>query len=167
MAKLNFLRDVCGVATAIMALSAAAPSAVAQENVMTYSCRDIGVGSSEPLGDREGHSLFVADYSCSVDSGPLSGGVMTGSNVWEFDGPNAVLRSSIDVVRKAGATSVYQESDAKMALTITDDKVTGWTSSGKGTWLVASGSAASLAGKSTTWTAKPTGPKQFTLEEKW
>jgi hypothetical protein len=62
---------------------------------------------------------------------------------------------------------VCQESDAKIALTITDGKVTGWTSSGKGTWLVASGSAASLAGKSTTWTAKPTGPGQFTLEEKW
>ena len=92
---------------------------------------------------------------------------MTGWNVWEFDRPNGVLRSSIDVVRKPGATSVYQESDATLALTITDGKVTGWTASGKGTWLVASGSAASLAGKSTTWTGKSTGPGQFTLEEKW
>jgi hypothetical protein len=152
---------------AAVAFAAFSPSAIAQENAMTYTCQDIGVGPPEPLGDREGHSLSVVAYSCRVDSGPLAGGVMTGSNVWEFDGPNAVLRSSIDVVRKPGATSVYQESDAKIALTITGGKVTGFTASGKGTWLVASGSAASLAGKSTSWTAESTGPGQFTIEEKW
>jgi len=164
---MRHLLNVCGIATAAIALAAVMPSAVAQQNAMTYTCRDVGVGPPEPLGDREGHSLSVTAYSCLVDSGPLAGGVMTGWNVWEFDGPNAVLRSSIDVVRNPGAASVYQESDAKMALTIADGKVTGWTAAGKGTWLVATGSAASLAGKSTTWTAKPTGPGQFTIEEKW
>ena len=164
---MRHLLNVCGMATAAIALAAVMPSAVAQQNTMTYTCRDIGVAPPEPLGDREGHSISVSAYSCLVDSGPLAGGVLTGWNVWEFDGPNGVLRSSIDVARKPEAISVYQESDAKLALTITDGKVTGFTASGGGTWLVASGSAASLAGKSTTWTAKSTGPGQFTIEEKW
>jgi len=134
---------------------------------MTYSCRNVGVGPLEPVGDREGHSISVTAYSCSVDSGPLAGGVVTGSNVWEWDAPDGVLRSSIDVVRKPGAIAVYQESDAKTTAIITDGKVTGRTTRGGGTWVVASGSAASLAGKSTTWTAKHTGAGQFTIEEKW
>ena len=40
---------------------------------------------------------------------------------------------------------------------MTDGKVTGYTSSGKGRWAIASGSAASLAGRTFTWESKPTG----------
>jgi hypothetical protein len=42
----------------------------------------------------------------------------------------------------------------------------GWAASARGTNVVATGSAASLAGKSYTTTSKPTGPGQFTFEAK-
>jgi hypothetical protein len=76
------------------------------------------------------------------------------------------LVSGNGVIRKPGATVVYVQTDGKLALTMTDGKVTGWTASGKGPWAIATGSAASLAGKSATWTAKPAGPGEFTVEDK-
>jgi hypothetical protein len=44
--------------------------------------------------------------------------------------------------------------------------VTGWTASGRDNYLLATGSAAPLTGKSFTWTAKPTGAGQFVAEAK-
>jgi hypothetical protein len=163
---MNYLLNVCRIATAAIVLAAAAPSAVAQENTFTITCQDVGGGAPEPLGDREGHSILVSEYSCRADSGPLSGGVWTGRAIWEFDKTNAVLISNTGVVRKPGATAVYQDTAGKLALTMTDGKVTGFASTGRGSYLMAIGNAASLAGKSYTFTAKPTGPGQFTVELK-
>ena len=164
---MNVLRDFCGVATAVIVVSAAASSALAQENTATYSCQDVGVGPPEPLGDREGHSITVGGFSCRIDTGPMKGGVVTGSGIWEWDGTNAVSLAHSSVARMPGATVVWQGTDGKLALTMADGKVTGWTGSGKGHLLLATGSAASQAGKSTTWTGKSTGPGQFTIEENW
>lgn len=158
------LLKVSGIATAI-AFAAFAPSAVAQE-IMKYICQDIGGGPPEPLGDREGHSISVGPYSCRVDSGALSGGVSTGASIWEWDKTNAVLVSGNGVIRKPGATVVYQATEGKLALTMADGKVTGFTASGRGSYPMAIGSAASLAGKSFTWTAKSTGPGQFEIDGK-
>lgn len=163
---MNHLRDVCGVATTVIALSATAPSAVAQENTYTLTCQLVGGGAPEPVGDREGHSISVEEDSCRVDSGPLSGGVLTGSAIWEWNGSNAVLLSANGVVRKPGATVVHQGTEGKLALSMADGKVTGATGSGKGVNLMATGSAASLAGKPYTYKAKTTGPGQFTIEGK-
>jgi hypothetical protein len=161
------LPSICGVATAVIALSATAPSAVAQENTFTNTCQIVGgAPSPEPLGDREGHSISSEVDSCHVDSGPLSGGVLSGTAIWEWNGTNAVMLSGSGVIRKPGATAVYQNIEGKLALTITDGKVTGSTASGRGAILMATGSAASLAGKSYTWTAKSTSPVQFTIEGK-
>jgi hypothetical protein len=163
---MHYLLNVCRIATAAIALAAAAPSAVAQENTFTLTCQDVGGGAPEPLGDREGHSILANDYSCRADSGLLSGGVWTGRAIWEFDRTTAVLISNTGVVRKPGATVVYQDTAAKLALTMTDGKVTGFASSGRGSYLMAIGSAASLAGKSYTWTEKSSGAGQFTVELK-
>jgi hypothetical protein len=76
------------------------------------------------------------------------------------------MRSNSGVARKPGATVVYVGPEGKLALTMTDGKVTGFTGSGKGVYVLATGSAASLAGKPYTWTAKSTGPMQFTAEDK-
>ena len=67
---------------------------------------------------------------------------------------------------QAGRHSGVKAIDGKISLTVTDGKVTGWTGSGRNTYELATGSAASLAGKSTTYTAKSTGPGQFTMEVK-
>jgi hypothetical protein len=95
----------------------------------------------------------------------MKDGILTGSDILEWDGPNAVLVSSTGIVRKPGATVVYVATEGKLALTMADGKVTGWSASARVTHVVATGSAASMAGKYTV-TAKPTGPGQFTFETK-
>ena len=162
---MRYLLKASGI-TAALAFAAFAPGAVAQEITDTYTCLSLGAGAPEPLGDRDGHSISIGEYSCRVDSGPMSGGVVTGTGILEWDGPNAVMRSNSGVMRKPGATVVYVGTEGKLALTMTDGKVTGFTASGRGTNVVATGSAASVAGKSTTWTAKSTGPGQFAIEDK-
>jgi hypothetical protein len=91
---------------------------------------------------------------------------MTGTGIWEWNGPNAVLVSQLGAIRKPEGTVAFVDTRGTLALTMADGKVTGWASEGRVTFPVATGSAASLAGKSGIWTAKPTGPAQFAVEEK-
>jgi hypothetical protein len=145
------------VLTAAVAIGGFASGANAQETTQTLSCQDVGPGAPEPLGDREGHSILTATASCHVDSGFMSGGILTGADIWEWNGPKAALLSASGVVRKPGGTLVYTETSATLELTMADGKMTGWTLSGRGTYPVATGDAAPLAGKSYTFTGKPTG----------
>jgi hypothetical protein len=162
---MRYLLKASGIAAAI-AFAAFASDAVAQEINYTYACQEVGAGAPEPLGDREGHSIAVHQYSCRVDSGPMSGGVVTGTDIWEWDGPNAVQRSNVGVVRSPRGTVVYVGAGGNLTLTMTDGKVTGFTASGKSTAVVATGSAASMTGKTDNWMAKPTGPGQYVVESK-
>jgi hypothetical protein len=70
------------------------------------------------------------------------------------------------VIRKPGATAVWNAAEAKLAFTMADGKMTGWTVSGRGAWVLASGGWASMAGKPFTWTGKSIGPTQYTFETK-
>jgi hypothetical protein len=157
------LLKASGIAAAI-GYAGLAPVAVAQETSYKFACQDVGASAPEPLGDREGHNITVHPYSCRVDSGPMSGGIVTGTDVWEWDGPKAVQRSNVGVIRKPGATVVYVGAGGNLTLTMTDGKVTGFTASGKTTDVVATGGAASMSGRSDSWTAKPAGPGQFAVE---
>ena len=95
----------------------------------------------------------------------MAGGVGTGTNIWEWDGPKATLLSDSGVVRKPGATLAWKGTEGKLTLTMTDGKVTGWTGSGRGANTLATGGWASMAGKSYTWTGKSVGPaSQFSTE---
>ena len=164
--NLHLLRIVCGVPIAAVALAAGAPSAVAQEVAFTSSCSIVGNAAPEPLGDREGHAIFAEEDICRFDSGPFAGGVMTATSTWEFDGTNAVLISSSAVFRKPGSLAVGRLTEGKIALTITDGKVSAVASWARGNWPITTGGAASLAGKSFISTGKDTGPGQFVLEYK-
>lgn len=157
-------RCVCGIAIAI-AFAAVAPSAFAQENSFTLTCQDVGFIAPEPLGDREGHLITVAENNCHVDLGPLSGGVLTGQYIYEWDKGNGVLISGSGVVRKPGSTVVFRDTEGTLSLVITDGKITGITGSGRGTFPLAVGAGASLA-KSWTYTVKSTGPGQSVVEHK-
>jgi hypothetical protein len=148
----------------LMALALGAPGAAAQ-NLRVFTCQDVGVGAPEPLGDREGHSISIYRGSCRVE-GAYAGGVSTDEGIWEWDGPKAVELSGSGIVRKPGSTLAWRETEGKITLTMTDGKVTGWTSSGRGVNTLATGDWAKLAGKGYTWTAKPTGPSQYTVEAK-
>jgi hypothetical protein len=164
---MRHLLKACGIAAAtVAALAVATPDAIAEENTYTFTCQGFGSGAREPLGDREGHAISVGDYSCYTDSGPFVGGNVSGTNIWEWDKTDAVLVTGQYISRKPGSIAVYQASEGKLALTVTDGKVTGFTGSGRGTLRLVTGSAASLAGKSVTWTAKTSEPGRFKVELK-
>jgi len=160
------LRNIVGIAAAGLAFVVVTPNAVAQETTFTSTCQEFGGGAPEQLGDREGHAISVGNYSCRMDSGPLSGGVLTGTGIWEWDKGNAKLISNGGVIRKPGASAAYQITEGKLALTITDGKVTGATGAGEGIYSVAVGDAAALNGKSFSWTTKSTGPAMFQIDVK-
>jgi hypothetical protein len=91
---------------------------------------------------------------------------LTGAGVYEWDKTNAVGITGNGVGRKAGAALVYQLGDFKNALTMADGKITGFLATGQGTYKMATGSAASLAGKTFSYTARPTGSGQFVIDVK-
>jgi len=130
------------------------------------TCHSIGNSPTEPLGDREGHAVGVGQYTCRTDGGPLDGGMLTGMTIWEYDKNNGRSLSGMGVTRKPGALAAYQQTEAKVALTLTDGKVTGFTGSGRGRYTVATGTAAALDGKAYSFTFNSTGPGQFAVEGK-
>jgi len=83
---------------------------------------------------------------------------------WDKTTTNAVPLSGSGVIRKPGSTVAFQNTEMKLAVTITDGKVTGATSSGRGNDGVATGGATSPAGKLCTWSTKSTGKLQFVLD---
>ena len=70
---MRYILKASGIAAAL-AFAAFAPGAVAQEVTYTMTCQDVGVGTPEPLGDRQGHSISINELSCHVESGPMSQG---------------------------------------------------------------------------------------------
>ena len=156
----NSLRFTC-TAAAALAFAAFAPNAIAQE-VFKFSCQAVGgSGTPEPLGDREGHNITVLTASCRNAGGVLDGSLTTAQEIWEWDGPNAKMLLESGVIRKPGAIATFELTEGKIALTMTDGKVTGFTASGKGRYPTATGTAASVAGKSWTWKSWPAGAGQW------
>lgn len=151
----------------IVSLALVGTSAFAQSGQITkLFCHTVGSSAMEPLGDREGHSIAVGQLTCRVEGGPLDGGILTGSNINEWDKTNGVLLSGAGVTRKPGATAAYQITEGKTSVTMADGKATGFTASGKGRWTMATGTAAALKGKTYSYTAKSTGPGQIAFEVK-
>ena len=160
----NFLR-FSGTAAAALAFAFFAPSCFAQEKTTTWACQGVGMDTPEPLGDREGHSIEVGQYSCRAELGPWAGSVGTGTGMWEWDGPKATLLSNSGFARKPGATLAWMFTDGQQTLTMADGKVTGCTGSGRGKNVLATGGWASWAGTSYTCTWKCVGPaSQFSVE---
>ena len=154
---MRYLLKASGIAAAV-SFAALAPAALAQEKDI---CQSIGNTAPEPVGDREGHAIQVDMISCRVEGGAMDGAVGTGQDIWEWDKTNANMVSVTGLLRKPGATVAYELTAGTIALTMADGKVTGFTATGKGRYSLATGSAASLAGKSFTFTAKPTGLGQW------
>jgi hypothetical protein len=81
-----------------------------------------------------------------------------------MDKGTGVLLTGSGVVRKPGLTAVDVLTEGKLAVVMTDGKVTGVSTSGKGSYPMATGSWGSLAGKSFTYSSKPTGPGLFEID---
>lgn len=156
-----------GRVAAVATLAAFTAAASAQSGI-TYKlhCQSNGYNPPEPLGDREGHSLAVGQFTCRAEGGPVDGAVLTGMQIWEYDKTNATALAGGGVLRKPGTTVSYQTADGNLALTVNDGKVTGFKGATRGVYKMATGSAASLAGKSYTSNFATSGPGQFIVETK-
>lgn len=136
------------------------------EEVNTFDCQYIGNNTPESLG-AEGQSIIVINFACRVTTGSMQDANVTGTVIWKFDKTDGTFVSGTGVMRKPGSIVVYRDDSGTLKLA-TDDKghVTGALGAGKATWLVATGAAASAAGKTWNWTSKSTGPGRFTISEK-
>jgi hypothetical protein len=139
-------------------------SAASAEMTFKSHCQTFGTAPLELLGDREGHAIAVGHFTCRVDGGPIDGAVWTGSQVYEWDGPNAVGRGGFGVFRLSGSFAVYSSTEVKVSLNLSDGRVTGFTGSGRGMFSVGTGAASVLAGKSYTYVVKSSGFNQVVVE---
>jgi hypothetical protein len=162
----TLLRILAGALTAATVMQGAVLKATAQENVDAFSCQYIEAPTAEPFGDEEGHGISIRDYACQVTEGPLSGGVVTARAVWEMDKSGGRLLLGGGVIRKPGAMAVVQLSDGKLEYVTTNGEVTEVRTSSRGAYLLASGGAASLSGKTFTYITKTTAPAQFYFEDR-
>jgi hypothetical protein len=162
----TLVRILVGALTAATVMQGALLTASAQENVDAFSCQYIEAPTAEPFGNEEGHGISVRDYTCQVTQGPLSGGVLTARAVWEMDKSGGRLLLGGGVIRKPGAMAVLQLSEGKLEYTTTNGEVTEVRTSGRGNYLLASGTAASLSGKTFTYVTKTTAPAQFYFEDR-
>ena len=163
---MRFVSTVLRITTTV-AIALLAVSASGQEKIsFSYTCQSVGSSPPEPIGDREGHSISSGEVSCRAEGGPLLGGVLTGTMIYEWEKGAGVLLAGSGIVRKPGATTAFRLIEGKIALIVTDGKVTGTIASGKGIYTLASGSAATLAGKSFTYSSRPTAPGLFMVDVK-
>lgn len=140
-------------------------SAFAQSPItLRATCQGVGIAPQEPVGDRDGHTFSVSQYSCQNQGGPFDGAIMTGSTIWESDKGTAVALSGSGVIRKPGMSAVFVVTEARNTLTMADGKVTGFSGTAKGVYKVAAGTASALAGKSFSSTFRSTGYGQFVIE---
>lgn len=130
------------------------------------TCMNVGAGTVEPVGDREGHALQVSEGTCMSEGGLLDGAVMTQNTIWEHDKGGSTILSADGVARKPGAIAAYRLTAGSLNMLMQDGKPAGWTASGKGVYTAAGGSAAALAGKTFSWTARATGPRSYAIETK-
>jgi hypothetical protein len=160
--KPHFRSCICLAAFALVSAGAAAQSGATAK----LYCHTVGNGAPEALGDREGHTVAVGQFTCRVEGGLTDGGILTGTTINEWDKGNAVVLSASGITRKPGAVTAYQILEGKQSLVMTDGKPTGITGSGRGRYTLATGSAASLAGKTYSYTFSTTGPGQFVVDVK-
>lgn len=155
------------VALVTAGLTAVPASVLAQTSNVTTKlhCTNVGHNPPEALGDRPGHSIAFSEFTCIAEGGPLDGGVMSGTGIWEWDGVNGVGRAGFGVTRVRGGHLVYVNTETKNTLTVVDGKVTGFVITGRGHYPVAAGVAAPFLGKTYSFVAKPgPGPGRFVIE---
>ena len=99
-----------------------------------------------------------------MEGGPLEGSVLTQQTIWEYGKEIATQVSLHGVYRKPNAMAVLVNSSGTLLLQYKDGNYSGWTASGKGRIAAASGSAASLNGKTYSWTAHPIGNRKYVID---
>jgi len=156
-------RIIVTVVCSTLGLINASGSALA-ETVGRYDCNIIGTVNQEPIGDRDGHRLTSAQYSCSGVEGLLKGGLYTSSSTSEWDGSQGTYFAGGGIVRVPGGLAVTQLTEGVGSAIMKDGKPAGNEASGKALIKFASGTLAELSGKALKWEAKPAGFNRFSLE---
>ncbi len=152
-------------AVGVACITLASGMALAESN--RWVCQTLGTAAIEPLGDREGHAIFVGGFSCRLEGGALDGGIATGTNSWELDKGVGALVSGFGVIRKPGATVIFQNSGGTYTPIIADGKMAGFTGTGQGRFTLGAGSASALNGKNYSFTYKSIDAGQFVVDMKY
>ncbi len=142
---------IASIALAAPALLCVAGIAQAKGEVYRSYCTFYGAKSAENIGDRPDHKVTVGTNACEVTGGVLEGGIMTAQTIYEWDGPKATLLMGNGVLRKEGMIVVYKHLEGHTDV-IHDDKGTHYVATGTGVVAFASGAAASMSGKTYTFT---------------
>ena len=145
-----------------LVLALAAPVALAGGTTSHFTCRVTKTSQLDHLG-RDGQPAELSQFTCRVRGGLLDGFVATGTNIWEPGKSRAVLIGSIVVARKANAAVVYEVQQATRTFTEAAGPAARWEGAGRGTYKLATGPAAPLAGKSFRSIARYDGPGTFTI----
>ena len=133
----------------------------AQVAPYTLHCQGIP-GVRDEIAGSPNRALTTGGYSCRVEAGPMSGGVTTGSSTGESNGDNYVGFLGGSVTRKPGSllVTVHSEFGSK-TLRDADGKVKDVVGTGRGRYMLATGDAAPLSGKSYRYVTRVTGPGMF------
>ena len=149
-------------AAAALAIAMAGAPALAQSWQAT--CEYVGAPTREPVGDQENHALGAVQYTCRVLDGPLANAVLTGSNLFEWNGPNATALYAEGVYRKSGTLAVFRVTDLHATLQMAGGKPVGNTTDGTGMFHFGSGEAASFARRAFKFSSRGTASNQFLMD---
>lgn len=139
-----------------------ASSIYAQDGGEQYACNFVGGRVPEPFG--EGLSLHVNEFNCKLETGSLAGGILTGTQVYEFKGPNGRLLVGSGVFRYPGYTYIFQNLEGTTAVAMKDGKPVGAAGAGKGIIKAAAGKGKEEHdGKTYIYSVKTTGPASFVI----
>jgi hypothetical protein len=139
-------RIIATVVYAALGLAGTSGFALA-ETIGRLECNIVGAPNQEPIGDRDGHRLVTAQYSCVGVEGLLKGALYTSSTISEWDGSKGSYFTGGGIFRLPGGLAVTQLKEGAGSPVMTDGKFAGNEVSGKGQIRFASGALAELAGK--------------------
>ena len=156
------MRHVSIIAAIVIAACTSSAGAEEKYNIL---CQTVGTTIFVPVGHREDYRVSKMQISCRVQTGPMAGGGVAGTEFIEWDGNNGVLIAGDGVERRSDGLLIYEQTSGKMSLAVADDKITDASFTYKGRVKAAFGVAASLAGRTYTATSKSLGPGQYEVEE--
>jgi hypothetical protein len=134
------------------------------DTIGRYECNIVGAANSEPIGDRSGHSLLNFQFSCFGVDGLVKGAVYSAIHVSEWEGPKGTFLLAGGIHRSVGGFAVTQMLEATVSSITKDGKPAGSASSGKAIFKFASGTLATISGKTVKFATKSIGLNRFELE---
>jgi hypothetical protein len=134
------------------------------ELIARYECNIVGTLGQEPIGDRPGHMLVSFQYSCHGIEGLMKGALYTAYVASEWENQKDTYLYGAGIHRMTDGYAVVQLTNGAGSVVMRDETAAISQAKGKVVFKLASGSLASLAGKTVDFTARLTGPGHFIYE---